>query len=1115
MKNSEQIKDILNLQKGEGPIVLMLMLYSFFQAAALALFFTTASAVFLTQYPISTLPYVYITSGLLYLIIDKIYSKLGNYFTAQRLIQAEVIGFFLCTLLFRFGLAYAHVGWLAFILIVWHRIMSSYIGTGFIRLNLIIFNVRQSKRLMGLVSSMEVPANVLGYLLASLMIPIIGTINLLWLSAAALLLTLVFVSIIVANKQAFASEEQPEAETEKVFTIKQGKAIQRLFKTNFIYALSVTCFLAILTFILIEFAFLSQVNEQFSSQAEIAYFISIILGSGQLIAFFIKTILYGYVQRRYGIQVALFALPFALVGITTFSIISSSLSNNTFLLVWIWVVIMLVSDTLKAGLYNNTFIYLLQPLQKKMKMFGLDTLGMIEAVAVSIAGLALVGFGWLSSLSLLHFNVLLLAVLVGWVVSISYLNKSYIYTLEVALKKRILEGSSLQLDGPNVLAIIHDKLKSPYPGEVLYALDILCKSKSSKASDLLVQLLAHASPEVRTEVLKKIESLKLVALQPKVKERCEQETQLDIKKRAIRLYCFLGEEMVVEEISSYLDSEEELIQTGALVGLICFGGINGVILAGQRLNEYVFSAIPEKRAFAAGVIGEVGIQHFYHPLLKLMEDEDVLVQKAALKAAGKIKHPRLYGSMLRSVSSPQVFEVAMSALINTGEEVISLFEAEFNKPDYNPVRLRRLIFICGKVGGYKSINLLKDKLYFKNIEVRNQILHSLTLCRYQPSALEKDKVLTTIHTELSDASWFLNCIEVITISSSPAQLSQYSLLISALKIELLHLKKRLVLLLSYIYNSNDVLQVWESLHMSSKEKKANAFEVLDVLIAKELSSVILPLLEDFPVSQQVKIFHTRFPQKRLTVHGYLQKLINRQEVPVVNIWTQAISLYVVRQLSIHEMSNEVVLAVSHPNKLVAETALWVLKDFYPSTYTDYLSSLAFEDIHLLQQTTSEKNKQVMNSQLLDIEKVMALKTTTIFRETSEDILVDVASILKEVTIPAGESIFKKNDIGTCMFIIYSGSVWVHDGEHTLAELKTRDFFGELSLLDTEPRSASVTAIEETFLLRLDQHAFYEIMADRIEVTREIMKILCRRLRHQNKVVAEMKGMIASPLLKAS
>lgn len=1114
MKYSQQIKDLFNLQKGEESTVLRLMLYSFFQTVALALFFTTASAVFLTQYPIGTLPYVYITGGIIFLIINEIYSRMAAYFPAQRLILAEVVVFFLCTLLFRFGFAGTQAGWLAFGLIVWHRIMSAYIGTGFIRLNLILFNVRQSKRLMGLVSSMEVPANVLGYLLASLMIPLTGTINLLWLSAVALLLALGFLGSIIADKKAFPPGE-PDTETYKEPVVKTRPLVKRLFKTRLIYALSLTCFCAILTFIFIEFAFLSQVNEQFSSQAEIAYFISIILGSGQLIAFFIKTLLYGYVQRRYGIQVALFALPFALGIITVFSIISSTFSDNTFLLAWFWVVIMLVNDTLKAALYSNTFISLLQPLQKKLKMFGLDTLGVVEAIAVSIAGVALVGFDWLSSLTLLHFSVLLAIVLIGWVASISYLNTSYIYTLELALKKRILEGSSLQLDAPHVLAMIQAKLNSPFPGEVLYALDILCKGRTSKAPELLVQLMAHPAEEVRMEVLKKIEGLKLVSLRPQVKERIETEPQLTIKKRAIRLYCFLGEETAVEEMSPYLDSREELIQTGALVGLICFGGINGIILAGQRLNEYIFSPVPEKRAFAAGVIGEVGIQHFYHPLLKLMEDEDVLVRKAALKASGKIRHPRLYGSVLRAVSSPQVFEVAVNALISTGEEVISLFETEFNQPDYNPVRLRRLIYVCGKVGGNKSIHLLKDKLYFKNIEVRNQILHSLALCRYQPNALEKDKVLAAIHAELTDAGWFLNCIEAITLSASPAELPQYFLLLSALKIELFHLKKRLVLLLSYIYNSNDVLQVWESLHLPSQEKRANAFEVLDVLIAKELSSIILPLLEDFPVSQQVKIFNTRFPQKKLGVHAYLQKLINRQEVPVVNIWTQAVSLYVVRQLRIREMSNEAVLAVSHPNKLVAETALWVLKDFYPDTYTNYLSSLAFEDIHLLQETTHQKTRQVMNTRLLDIEKVMALKTTTIFRETSEDILVDVASILKEVSVQAGESIFKKDDTGTCMFIIYSGSVRVHDGEHTLAELKTRDFFGELSLLDTEPRSASVTALEDTFLLRLDQHAFYEIMADRIEVTREIMKILCRRLRHQNKVVAEMKEQMVNPVWKAS
>ena len=138
---------------------------------------------------------------------------------------------------------------------------------------------------------------------------------------------------------------------------------------------------------------------------------------------------------------------------------------------------------------------------------------------------------------------------------------------------------------------------------------------------------------------------------------------------------------------------------------------------------------------------------------------------------------------------------------------------------------------------------------------------------------------------------------------------------------------------------------------------------------------------------------------------------------------------------------------------------------------------------------------------------MALKTTEIFRETAEDLLVDIAHILKEISYLKNQVIVEKDQVGTCMFIIYSGSVRIHDGDLTLARLKSPDFFGELSLLDAEPRSASVTALEDSLLLRIDQQAFYEIMADRSEVIREIMKILCRRLRKQNQEVSKLNEML--------
>ena len=143
------------------------------------------------------------------------------------------------------------------------------------------------------------------------------------------------------------------------------------------------------------------------------------------------------------------------------------------------------------------------------------------------------------------------------------------------------------------------------------------------------------------------------------------------------------------------------------------------------------------------------------------------------------------------------------------------------------------------------------------------------------------------------------------------------------------------------------------------------------------------------------------------------------------------------------------------------------------------------------------NSQPHEERLLLIEKVLLLKSLSIFEETPETVLAEVAEILEEEDFEAGKNIFHTGDIAQCMYIIFKGSVRIHKGEHTLAVLKENDFFGELSLLDTETRSASATTDTETLLLKIDQDPFYELMENRIEVAKGIIKTLCRRLKAQN------------------
>ena len=132
--------------------------------------------------------------------------------------------------------------------------------------------------------------------------------------------------------------------------------------------------------------------------------------------------------------------------------------------------------------------------------------------------------------------------------------------------------------------------------------------------------------------------------------------------------------------------------------------------------------------------------------------------------------------------------------------------------------------------------------------------------------------------------------------------------------------------------------------------------------------------------------------------------------------------------------------------------------------------------------------------LLTIEKVLTLKSVSIFSKIPEESLVEVASVLEEINVSNGQEIFKKGDIGTSMYIVVEGQVSIHDEDKILGNMGAGSVFGELSALDPSPRSASVTATEDTYLFCIDQISLYELMTQYTDVAQGIIRVLCQRVR---------------------
>lgn len=132
---------------------------------------------------------------------------------------------------------------------------------------------------------------------------------------------------------------------------------------------------------------------------------------------------------------------------------------------------------------------------------------------------------------------------------------------------------------------------------------------------------------------------------------------------------------------------------------------------------------------------------------------------------------------------------------------------------------------------------------------------------------------------------------------------------------------------------------------------------------------------------------------------------------------------------------------------------------------------------------------------LNIAKVIKiLKKVNIFSETDEDSLKKIAKRLKLLHLKKDEIVISKGENGRAMYIIVRGAVKVHDGNHVFSTLTDGQAFGEYSLIDTEQRSASVTGLEDTELLRFDQEDFYQLLSSSAGFTQGILKVVIARLR---------------------
>lgn len=130
-----------------------------------------------------------------------------------------------------------------------------------------------------------------------------------------------------------------------------------------------------------------------------------------------------------------------------------------------------------------------------------------------------------------------------------------------------------------------------------------------------------------------------------------------------------------------------------------------------------------------------------------------------------------------------------------------------------------------------------------------------------------------------------------------------------------------------------------------------------------------------------------------------------------------------------------------------------------------------------------------------MEIVFFLKSSPLFRPLPGEELARIARVAETVHVEDGHLLFQEGAPGDAFYMVVSGSMGVERGTHQVAVLGPHEGLGEMALLDGEPRSASVRALEDSTLLRIDQASFETLIDRSPALARGIYRSLSRRLRN--------------------
>ncbi len=1062
----------LRLERGESRAVSLMMALNFLICFAAVELQTAGFALFLDRFGPGQLAGAYLVSAAGSAVAAAAYLVAAKRTSFQRLTTGVLIVLAIGTVIAwaaaRGGLAVAH-----YLLPMWFQIVINMGMLIFWALADMLFDVRQAKRLFGVLSAGRSLGFVAGGLAAPLFVQFVGPPALLLVSSASL------AGAVVVIGKVWRIDASPPVVgrplSRRPGPGRRARSLVALVRHQYYGLIIGYVTIWWIGYYVVDKVFLDQVVAHSVDQVQIAKFLGVFFAVAGALQFVVGAFITGRVAHRKGLTVSLLGTPtLLLIGAAIFTVGTSISPTGVGLLV-IAVALKGLDHGFGFGLdlAMHGIAYRAVPLAVVGKVATLAE-GFGQPVALTVTALGLIGLQRGLGLGTTALGVTLAVVIVVWLAAAVRLGRSYPVALAGSLARRQFSGDRLAFDDRAGRDAILAATTDPAPAVALYAARTLADLDEATLLAALPALSTHRSPDVRRWALASIEQRADQALL--TAWTLSGETDAGARRHGVRALVACDRLAGAVGTIGWLDHADPAVRRGAIEGLLR-GPTSPVTpatssvraLAVDRVIALSQSPSEQDRVDAALMIEAGDARDLVNTLAELIDAESPRVSRVAIRAMaslGSFDDASCYRSMVAATARSACGAAAGAALVRVGPPALPAIE-EATSGEPSCAQSAILAGSLGRIGGAEALRILDPLLDHVDGRVRASA-----------------------------------CAALITVATSTAANTGITPITTADQLRLMARLKR---------ETGDVDHIAEHIRSLPEPDAQAAVGALHSALVRAVSNVVALAVVLSPdgargaMAYQLLIgtHHTRLAEVIELLEPALSGPVGQLIIPVLERIARPSTPTAIAGVALAEL-------IAGPNLTGVSPGISVSDPWVRATACHLAGIRGVVSCRIALEAASHDEDATLRDAarralttfdhqeepavFSTVDKVLALKRVSLFAETPDDVLVAVAGLLRQTVVESGVAIVREGDPGEEMYVIASGRVEARRSGHLLNELGDGEVFGEMAVLDPGPRSATVISLEPTHLLVLEQGPLHDLLIEQPQVALGIISVLVRHLR---------------------